>query len=117
DAEKTRRKQGEIEVTSDDQSNLVPAWVTLVHMAFMVWTVIHAHDPVLFIGGFLFFIGFMTMTPQHQNRLELRSPILVGFFLAGLVIHGGLQGWWIAPLLSRFTEVPLMIAATILTSF
>ena len=23
----------------------------------------------------------------------------MGFFLAGLVIHGGLQGWWIAPVL------------------
>ena len=39
------------------------------------------------------------------------------FFLAGLVIHGGLQAWWIAPFLSRLSEVPLFIGATVLTAF
>jgi hypothetical protein len=43
--------------------------------------------------------------------------MLVGFFLAGLVIHGGLQGWWIAPLLSRLSEVPLFLGSTVLTMF
>jgi hypothetical protein len=43
--------------------------------------------------------------------------MLVGFFLAGLVIHGGLQGWWIAPLLSRLPEVPLFLGSTVLTMF
>jgi hypothetical protein len=42
--------------------------------------------------------------------------LLVGFFLAGLVIHGGLQGWWIAPLLSRLAETPLFLGATALTA-
>ena len=95
----------------------VPFWVTAVHLIFMVWTVMNAHYPALFIGGFLFFIAFMTTTPQHQNQLELKSAILVGFFLAGLVNHGGVQGWWIAPVLSSLTEVPLMLAATTLTAF
>jgi hypothetical protein len=40
----------------------------------------------------------------------------VGFFLAGLVIHGGLQQWWIAPVLGRLTEVPLMLGAVGLTA-
>ena len=95
----------------------VPFWITCVHLMFMVWTVMNAHYPPIFIGGFLFFIAFMTTTPQHQNQLELKSAILVGFFLAGLVIHGGVQGWWIAPVLSSLTEVPLMLAATTLTAF
>ena len=95
----------------------VPFWVTAVHLVFMLWTVINAHYPPLFIGGFLFFIAFMTTTPQHQNQLEQKSAILVGFFLAGLVNHGGVQGWWIAPVLSSLTEVPLMLAATTLTAF
>jgi Na+/H+ antiporter NhaD/arsenite permease-like protein len=43
--------------------------------------------------------------------------LLVGFFLAGLVIHGGLQAWWIAPVLSSLPELPLMIGATVLTAF
>jgi hypothetical protein len=108
---------GEVEVTSDDQSNLVPAWVTATHLLFLAWAVYMAHYPVFFIGGFLFFIGFMYTTEQHQNRLELKGPMLVGFFLAGLVIHGGLQGWWIEPVLLEMAEFPLMVTAVVLTSF
>ena len=78
---------------------------------------ITAHYPALFIGSFLFFLGFAKATSAHQSRLELRAPLLVGFFLAGLVIHGGLQGWWIAPVLGRLGETPLFLAAAILTSF
>ena len=49
--------------------------------------------------------------------MEFKSPILVGFFLAGLITHGGLQGWWIAPVLGSLSELPLMLTATILTAF
>lgn len=105
------------ELTSSDQSNLVPFWVTAVHIGFMAWTVFMAHYPVLFIGGFLFFLGFFSSTPQHQNKLELKAAMLVGFFLSGLVIHGGLQAWWIQPVLSSFGEVSLMLVSTVLTGF
>ena len=94
-----------------------PAWVTAVHVLFMVWTVYNAHSRALFVGGFLFFIGFARATAVYQSRLELRTPLLVGFFLAGLVIHGGLQQWWIAPVLRRLSEEPLFIGAALLTSF
>ncbi|RYD18414.1 MAG: hypothetical protein EOP88_22665, partial [Verrucomicrobiaceae bacterium] len=95
----------------------VPLFVTLTHLGFMAWTVLMLHYPPLFIGGFLFFLAFSQATAHHQNRIELRGPILVGFFLAGLVVHGGLQGWWLAPIISSLTEWPLFIGATILTSF
>lgn len=95
----------------------VPAWLTVVHAAFMAWTVLTAHYPALFVGGFLVFLGFAKATAAYQSRIELKSPLLVGFFLAGLVIHGGLQGWWIAPVLGRLTEAPLFLAATLLTAF
>ena len=116
-AAEKKRQRGEVEVTSDDQSNLVPTWVTLVHMAFMGWTVFMAHYPALFIGGFIFFLGFYQSTTQHQNKLELKGAILVGFFLAGLVTHGGLQGWWIAPVLSAFDSFSLMLVSIGLTAF
>ena len=95
----------------------VPGWVTVVHLGFMFWSVLSAHYPALLIGGFLFFLAFYEVTQEYQNEIQLRSPLLVGFFLAGLVIHGGLQKWWIAPVLSRLTEVPLMLGATALTAF
>jgi hypothetical protein len=83
----------------------------------MVWAVLNAHHPVLLVGGFLFFLAFYTATEDFQQALDLRGPILVGFFLAGLVIHGGLQQWWIAPTLSGLGEWPMFLTAVGLTSF
>jgi hypothetical protein len=94
----------------------VPPWVVAVHLAFMAWTVFNAHHPALFVGGFLFFLGFARATAPYQSQIELKTPLLVGFFLAGLVIHGGLQGWWIAPVLSRLPEDPLFLGAAALTA-
>jgi hypothetical protein len=101
----------------DRRDDPVPAWVTLVHLFFMAWTIINAHHPELFIPGILFFIGFSVVTHPFQNRIDLKAPILVGFFLGGLVIHGGLQGWWIAPILSNLSQIPLMVGAALLTAF
>ena len=95
----------------------VPIFVTIVHLTFMVITVLTAHYPPLFIGGFLFFLAFGKATQHHQNPISLRGPILVGFFLGALVIHGGLQSWWLQPIISSLTEWPLFLGSTLLTSF
>ena len=94
-----------------------PAWITIVQLGFLAFTVWQAHHPVMFIGAFLFFLAFAQATAHHQSKVDLKSPILVGFFLAGLVIHGGLQAWWIEPILGRLGEVPLFLSATVLTAF
>ena len=101
----------------DMREDSVPIGVTLVHVMLMIWTVRFAHFPPLFIAGFLCFLGFVQSTGHHQNRTNLKPALLVGFFLSGLVIHGGLQKWWIAPILGSLSEVPLMIGATVLTAF
>ena len=49
----------------------------------MAWTVVNSHYPALFLGGFLFFLGFVRATAAYQSRLDLKAPLLVGFFLAG----------------------------------
>jgi hypothetical protein len=95
----------------------IPAWVTVVHVLFIAWTVINVHYPALFVGGFMFFIGFARATAPYQSRLDIRTPLLVGFFLAGLVIHGRLQGWWIAPMLGSLSERGVFWGATFLTAF
>ncbi len=100
-----------------ERESPVPAWVTVMHLIFLGWTVYTAHYPVLFVGGFLFFIAFTTATQHHQNPMSLRSPILVGFFLGGLIIHGGCQSWWIAPVITSLNDKLLMFGATILTAF
>jgi hypothetical protein len=95
----------------------IPIWITVVQLCFMALTVIVAHYPPLFIGAFLFFLAFSQATAHHQGRLDLKAPLLVGFFLAGLVVHGGLQSWWIEPVLKRLDELPLFVGATVLTAF
>jgi len=101
----------------DKRDDPVPAWVTILHVFFMAWTILNAHHPELFIPGLLFFLGFAEVTKPYQNRIDLKPALLVGFFLGGLVIHGGVQGWWIAPILGNLAELPLMMIATILTAF
>lgn len=117
-----RQAVPDLEVAAEDATTgqtllPIPAWVTIAHLAFMAWTVVNAHYPALFIGGFLFFLGFARATAPYQTRLDMKTPMLVGFFLAGLVIHGGLQGWWIAPVLSSLPENGLFWGATVLTAF
>ena len=101
-----------------DRDDPVPAWIVATHLAFLAWTVLTLHYPPLFLGGFLFFLGFTQATSHHQNRVQMKTPLLVGFFLAGLVIHGKCQAWWIAPVITSIeSEFVLMLGSTILTAF
>jgi hypothetical protein len=101
----------------DEREDDVPVWIIVVHLAFMGWTIINSHHPVLFVAGSLFFLGFASVTADYQNRIDLKAPLLVGFFLGGLVTLGGLQGWWIAPVLGSLDALPLAVASTVLTAF
>ncbi len=111
-------EDGELNANSwQERETSIPFWVTFVHLLFLGWTVYAAHEPVLFVGGFLFFLAFIMATRHHQNAVSMKSPMLVGFFLAGLVIHGGCQGWWIAPIIQTLSDDALMFGATVLTAF
>lgn len=94
----------------------VPAWVTTMHLAFLGFTVLTSHHPDIFLGGFAFFLGFHTVTKEFQEHLRLREAFLVGGFLAGLVTMGGLQNWWLQPLLGNLPEFSLFLGATGLTA-
>lgn len=95
----------------------VPFWIIAIHILFLVWTVFNLHHTALYVGGFLFFLAFTQATAHYQYQIQIKGPLLVGFFLAGLVTHGGLQQWWIEPVLSRLSEIPLFLGATVLTAF
>ncbi len=104
-------------VVIEDKQASVPVWIICTHVAFLVVLVIHGCDPPIFIGGFLIFLGFYQATAYHQYSSNLKGPLLVGFFLAGLVVHGGLQGWWIVPILESLHEKMLMTMGVVLTAF
>lgn len=101
--------------TEEEES--IPFWISIVHLTVLAWTVVHSHYPIIFMGTFLIFIGFYQATLPYQTHLNLKTPTLVGFFLAGLVVHGGLQAWWLGPVLSDASSSLLMVLATILTAF
>lgn len=100
-----------------DQAPATPAWIVAAHLAMLGLLVFTSHTPSVLVGAFLFFLGFQRATAPHQSPLDLRTPLLVGFFLAGLVIHGSGQTWWIAPVLSRLEALPLFLGAATLTAF
>jgi len=95
----------------------VPLPLVLVHLCFLVGVVVFAHHPVVFMGLFLFFLGVANAYERHQDRLILREGLLVAFFLAGLVVLGGQQQWWLQPVLMSMSSDAVFFGATVLTAF
>ena len=102
---------------SGTSSDAVPLLLILVHLAFLAGVVVFAHHPAVFIGLFLFFLGVAHAYSRHQDRLIVREGLLVAFFLAGLVVLGGQQQWWLQPVLMSMSSDAVFFGATILTAF
>ena len=94
----------------------VPRLVIAIHLAFLGAVVAFAHHPVIFLGVFLMFLGFAQAYERHQTPLILKEALLVGFFLAGLVVLGGLQQWWLQPIVSSLEPLALFFGAIGLTA-
>lgn len=94
-----------------------PWWLTSVHLIFLGLIVLASHHAVIFLGLFLFFLGIAAITREFQEEIKLRQSLLVAFFLAGLVVLGGLQSWWLSPLIQRLEALPLFLGTTVLTAF
>ncbi len=103
-------------LTPHKTDKAAPLAITLIHILFLGLMVASSHHAVLFIGLFLFFLGFVKATKEYQSQLNLREPLLVAFFLAGLVVLGGPQGWWLEKLLSSFSPLQMLFGAIGLTS-
>jgi len=71
---------------------------------------------VIFLGLFLLFMGFTQAYARYQTPLILKEALLVGFFLAGLVVLGGLQQWWLQPIVSSLEPTALFFGALGLTA-
>lgn len=100
----------------DGEAQRMPVTVASIHILFLVGVVLFAHHPVVFMGLFLFFLGYTEAYKQHQDRLILREGLLVAFFLSGLVVLGGLQQWWLQAALTDVEPTVLYFLATALTA-
>ena len=105
-----------IEPNSSTKKFKIPLAVILMHLLFLLGVVVFAHDPVIFMWILLFFIGYTTAYPKHQNPLILKEALLVGFFLAGLVVLGALQGWWLQPILEKMSPTAVFYGSLALTA-
>ena len=94
----------------------VPAGAMAASAAFLFGVVAFAHHPAIFMGLLLFFIGYSAAYPRHHDPLILREALLVAFFLAGLVVLGGQQRWWLEPLVASMSPAAVYYGATAMTA-
>lgn len=93
-----------------------PFWITLIHLSFLAATVLLGHHMRIFICVLIGFLGFVHVTNRYQEDLQMKRNLEVGFFLAGLVVLGKCQGWWLEPFILKLGEFSLFLGATLLTA-
>lgn len=113
---KELKRLSKLKAVSHAADRRLPYWIIALHLGFLALTVIYAHHPVIFMGVFMLFLGVAHTTQEYQDELRLKDALLVAFFLAGLVVLGSFQSWWLAPLLAKLDAGLLFVGATGLTA-
>ena len=94
----------------------VPAAFVVLNVLILAAVIFTNRYPEAFMGLFLLFLGLAEAYRRHHERLMLREGLMVAFFLAGLVVLGGQQQWWLQDVLSSLDETALFYGAAALTA-
>jgi hypothetical protein len=111
-----RRELAGIRIAEQAEPEPSPLGLTVAHLGFLVAIVATGQRPVLFLALLLLFLVFARITARHQDALIWRESAFVGLFLAGLVVLGGMQRWWLQPVLQGLDESRVFYGAAALTA-
>ncbi|MBF0480369.1 MAG: putative Na+/H+ antiporter [Desulfovibrionaceae bacterium] len=98
------------------EAESAPAALVIANLIFLLLLVVFAQFPVVFMGLFLLFLGVAQAYERSMGALILREGLLVACFLAGLVVLGGFQEWWLRPALLGMSSNAVYFGATALTA-
>ena len=94
----------------------IPFFVLILHLILLLGVIFFVHDLIIFLGIFLIFLAVVNAFNQYQDKLIINQAFLVSLFLAGLVVLGGQQKWWLQPVLAKLTPDQIYYVATALTA-
>ena len=94
----------------------IPSFVLILHLILLLGVIFFVHDLIIFLGIFLIFLAVVNAFNQYQDKLIINQAFLVSLFLAGLVVLGGQQKWWLQTVLAKFTPDQIYYVATALTA-
>lgn len=107
---------GDFQLRPDNTAKMhPPVWITAIHLIFLGLVVLTAHHMVVFMGLFLFFLGFTVVTQEFQDEVQVKASLMVGFFLGGLIVLGTPQKWWLQTLITSLPDQALFFGSTALT--
>ncbi len=111
------KELGKIKSDKNDNQKPIPHVLVFIHFLFLLGVVVYSNHTAIFMGLFFFFVGITQAYHSYQDKLILRQGLLVGFFLAGLVVLGGQQQWWLQAFLLSLSRDGVFFGAAILTTF
>jgi hypothetical protein len=94
----------------------IPSFVLILHLILLLGVIFFVHDLIIFLGFFLIFLAVVNAFNQYQDKLIINQAFLVSLFLAGLVVLGGQQKWWLQTVLAKLTPDQIYYVATALTA-
>jgi hypothetical protein len=94
----------------------IPSFVLILHLILLLGVIFFVHDLIIFLGIFLIFLAVVNAFNQYQDKLIINQAFLVSLFLAGLVVLGGQQKWWLQTVLAKLTPDQIYYVATALTA-